>query len=122
MNKSILVWNITQDVTVKVTPNNTKVATTSIATNEYYKDQSWERQQITDFHNIVAFGKTAELFENHVTKWSKLLIEWKSKTRSWEVDDWSKRYRTEVHVEKIEFLGSNKKSDDLSVEDVNDVF
>lgn len=121
MNKSILVWNITQDVKVITTEDGKKLATTSIATNEYYKDKDWEKKQITDYHNIIAFGKTADLLENHVKKWAKVLIEWKSKTRSWEVDDGSKRYMTQVHIERLEFLSSAKK-DEITQDDANDVF
>lgn len=123
MNKSILVWNITQDVKLVQTEDGSKIATTSIATNEYYKDkESWEKKQTTEFHNIVAFGKTAELLENYVKKWAKLLVEWKSKTRSWDAEDGSKKYMTQVHVEKIEFLSSAKKDDGITDADVDDVF
>ena len=67
MNKTILAGNITQDPTIKVTQTGTKVASTSIATNEFYKDANGERQQVAEYHNLVAFGKTAELFENYIT-------------------------------------------------------
>jgi len=124
MNKSILIWNITQDVIIKTTEKGTKIAITSIATNEFYKDQSWEKKQVTDFHNIVAFWKLADLLENYVKKGQKIYIEWKSKTRSWDKDDWSKWYKTEVHVEKIEFLWGAKKDwseiEKISKDNVND--
>lgn len=121
MNKTILAGNITQDPTIKVTQTGTKVASTSIATNEFYKDANGERQQATEYHNLVAFGKTAELFENYITKWAKLLIEWKLKTRSWDAEDWSKRYKTEVHIEKLEFMWGSKK-ENITQNDVEDVF
>lgn len=121
MNKTILAGNITQDPTIKVTQTGTKVASTSIATDEFYKDANGEKQQATEYHNLVAFGKTAELFENYITKWAKLLIEGKLKTRSWEADDGSKRYKTEVHVEKVEFMWGSKK-ENITQNDVEDVF
>lgn len=112
MNKAILVWNITQDPQIKATENGVHIATTSIATNEFYKDANWEKQQQTEFHNLVAFGKTADLFENYIKKWQKILVEGKIKTRSWEADDGSKRYKTEIFVEKVEFLGWDKKPEE----------
>ena len=121
MNKTILAGNITQDPQIKMTETGTKIATTSIATNEFYKDQSWEKQQITECHNLVAFGKTADLIENHVNKGAKLLIEWKLKTRSWDAEDGSKRYKTEVHIEKIEFMWGPKK-DGITQNDAEEVF
>lgn len=121
MNKTILVGNITQDPQIKQTQTGTKVASLSMATNEFYKDANGERQQLTDYHNLVAFGKTADLIENHVSKGQKILIEWKLKTRSWDAEDGSKRYKTEVHIEKIEFMWGPKK-DEITPNDVDDVF
>lgn len=121
MNKTILAGNITQDPQIKMTETGTKIATTSIATNEFYKDQSWEKQQITEYHNLVAFGKTADLFENHIKKWQKMLIDGKLKTRSWEWDDGVKRYKTDIIVEKVEFMGGAKK-ENITTNDVEDVF
>lgn len=121
MNKTILVGNITQDPTIKATQTGTKVASLSMATDEFYKDQNGERQKLTDYHNLVAFWKTADLIENHVSKGQKILIEWKLKTRSWDAEDWSKRYKTEVHIEKLEFMWGPKK-DGITQGDVDDVF
>ena len=109
MNKAILAGNITQDPKITTTEQGTVIANTSIATNEYYKDKHGERQQITDFHNLVAFGKTAELFEKHIKKGQKLLIEGKIKTHAWEDKEGVKKYKTEIVVERVEFMGGKKE-------------
>lgn len=121
MNKAILVWNITKDPEIRMTESGKTVATSAIATNEFYKDQSGEKKQQTEFHNLTAFWKTAELFENYIKKGQKILIEGKIKTRSWEGDDGKKRYSTYIAVDKVEFLGGNKK-DELTEEDAEEVF
>lgn len=109
MNKAILVGNITMDPKITSTEQGTVIANTSMATNEYYKDKHGEKQQITDFHNLVAFGRTAELFENHIKKGQKILVEGKIKTHSWEDKEGAKRYKTEIVVDRVEFMGSGKK-------------
>ena len=122
MNKVILIGNITKDTEMRQTESGTLVASSSIATNEFYKDKQGQKQQQTEFHNLTAFGKTAELFENYIKKGQKILIEGKMKTRSWEGDDWKKRYSTYVLVDKVEFLGGNKKDDGASIDDAEEVF
>ncbi len=121
MNKAILVWNITKDPEIRMTESGKTVATSAIATNEFYKDQNGEKKQQTEFHNLTAFWKTAELFENYIKKGQKILIEGKIKTRSWEGDDGKKRYSTYIAVDKVEFLGGNKK-EELTEDDVEEVF
>lgn len=104
MNKAILIGNITQDIELKQTPSGQNVVSTSMATNENYTDKSGVKQQKADFHNIVAWGKTADLLNNYVKKWDKLYVEWRIQTRSWDHTDGIKRYKTEIIVDKIEFL------------------
>ncbi len=122
MNKVYLIWNITKEAEMRQTESGTMVASSSIATNEFYKDKQGEKQQQTEFHNLTAFGKTAELFEKYIKKGQKILIEGKMKTRSWEGDDWKKRYSTYVLVDKVEFLGGNKKDEGVSIDDVEEIF
>lgn len=97
------------DPKITATEQGTVIASTSMATNEYYKDKHGEKQQTTEFHNLVAFGKTWQLFENHIKKGQKILVEGKIKTHSWEDKDWAKRYKTEIVVDRVEFMGSGKK-------------
>lgn len=112
MNKALLIWNITKDPEVRQTESGKTVVSCSLATNEFYKDQIGERQQQTDFHNLTAFWKTAELFEKFVKKGQKIFVEGKIKTRSWEAQDGSKRYSTFVLVDKVEFLGGKKEENE----------
>lgn len=121
MNKIFLLGNITKETEIRQTENWVKIATTSIATNEFFKDKKWEKQQQTEFHNLTAFWKTADFFENYIKKWQKILVEWKMKTRSWEAQDWTKRYSSFVLVEKVKFLW-NKKSDDITSDDGDKIF
>lgn len=122
MNKVILIGNITKETEMRQTESGTLVASSSIATNEFYKDKQGQKQQQTEFHNLTAFGKTAELFENYIKKWQKILVEGKMKTRSWEAQDGSKRYSTYVLVDKVEFLWGSEKDDAATIEDVEEVF
>lgn len=107
MNKAQIIGNITQDIEMKQTPSWQNVVSTSIATNANYTDKDGVKQQRADFHNIVAWGKTAELINQYVKKWDKLYVEWRMQTRNWE-KEWVKHYRTEIIVDHIEFL--TKKS------------
>jgi len=109
MNKVILMWNITQDLELKQTQNWHNVLSFSIATNEKVKVwENWEDK--TTFHNIVAWGNKAEAINNFMSKGSKILLEWKIENRSWEAQDWTKRYRTEIILQNFEFAGSKKQS------------
>lgn len=108
-NKVILIWNITQDIDIKNTANGQGVANFWMATNESYKDKDWNRQEKTEFHNMVVWGKPAEVLAQYCGKWSKLYIEWKLQTRTWDDQDWTKRYKTEINIEKFEFLSTKPK-------------
>jgi single-strand DNA-binding protein len=84
VNKVILVGNVGKDPEVKYTPSGTPVAKFSLATNEKYKDRSDEWQERTEWHNIVAWQRLAEIVGEYVKKGAKLYIEGKLQTSSWE--------------------------------------
>ncbi len=88
---------------MKQTPNWKNVVSVGIATNENFTDSAGVKQQSVEFHNLVAWGKTAELLNNYVRKGSKIYVEWKIQTRNWE-KDWIKHYKTEINVFNMEFL------------------
>src|SRR6185437_447007 len=97
VNKVILVGNVGQDPEVKYTPSGTPVAKLSLATNERFKDRSDEWQERTEWHSIIAWQRLAEIVGEYVKKGSKLYIEGKLQTSSWEDrQGGSKRYRTEI--------------------------
>jgi single-strand DNA-binding protein len=97
INKVILVGNVGKDPEVKYTPSGTPVAKFSLATNEKYKDRSDEWQERVEWHNVVAWQRLAEIVGEYVNKGSKLYIEGKLHTSSWEdKQSGEKRHRTEI--------------------------
>ena len=108
VNKAILVGNVGQDPEVKYTPNGTPVAKFSLATNERFKDRSDEWQDRTEWHNIIAWQRLAEVVGEYIKKGTKLYIEGKLQTSSWEDrQSGSKRYRTEIVARDIVLLGTH---------------
>ena len=105
LNKAQVIGNITQDIELKQTPNGQNVTSFSIATNRSWTDSSGNRQEQTEFHNIVLWAKLAEIAGQYLTKWQKVFIEWRLQTRNWEAQDGSKRYRTEIVGENLIMLG-----------------
>lgn len=106
MNKVILTGNVGKDPEVKHLESGTTVANFSLATNESYTNRNGEKVQDTEWHNIVAWGKIAETIERYVFKGSKLLVEGKIRTSSWEGRDGNTHYKTEVLIHNFEFIGA----------------
>ena len=88
----------------KQLPNGTTVANFTVATSDDYKDKQGEWVKVTDWHNIVIFGKSAERAANQLSKGKLVYVEGKSKTRSWEVEGGGKKYITEVHSNYFRLL------------------
>lgn len=105
VNKVILVGNLGKDPEVKYTPNGVPVAKFSIATNEKFKDKSGEWQERTEWHNIVAWQRLAEIVGEYVKKGSKVYLEGKLQTSSWEdKQSGEKKYRTEIVAQELVLL------------------
>jgi single-strand DNA-binding protein len=102
LNKALLYGNLTRDPELKALPSGQQVANFSIATNRTYKDKNGAKQEQTEFHNVVAFGRTAEVIAQYVKKGRPIYIEGRIQTRSWEAEG-KKNYRTEVIVETFQF-------------------
>lgn len=102
INKVILVGNLTKDPELKALPSGIKVASFSLATNRTWKDQSGKKQESVEYHNIVAFGKPAELISQYSKKGNSLYVEGRLQTRSWDSEQ-GKKYRTEIFVENFQF-------------------
>lgn len=111
LNKAFIVGRLTRDPEVKTTPNGHNVTTFSLATNRYWTNQQGQKQDVTEFHNIVAWGKLAEISGQYLKKGSMCLIEGRLQTRSWEGQDGVKRYRTEIVAESMQ-LGPRAGSGD----------
>ena len=102
LNKVQLYGNLTRDPEVKSLPSGSTVANFSIATNRVYKDKDGAKQEQTEFHNVVAFAKQADLIGQYMRKGKAIFVEGRLQTRSWEKDG-AKQYRTEVVCEQFQF-------------------
>ncbi len=112
VNKVILVGNLGKDPEVKYTPSGVPVAKFSIATNERFKDKAGEWQDRTEWHNIVAWQRLAEIIGEYVKKGSKVYIEGKLQTSSWEdKQSGEKKYRTEIVAQELVLLGGRGEGD-----------
>lgn len=102
LNKAIIVGNVTQDPQLKTTPAGQNVCTFSVATNRIWTDQNNQRQQKTEFHNIVMWRKLAETASKYLKKGSLVLVEGRLQTRSWQDQNGIKKYRTEIVGETMQ--------------------
>ena len=113
VNKVILIGNLGKDPEVKYTPSGTPVAKFSLATNEKYKDKGGEWQERTEWHNIVAWQRLAEIIGEYVKKGSKLYIEGRLQTSSWEdKQSGEKKYRTEIVANDVVLLSGRGEGGD----------
>jgi single-strand DNA-binding protein len=109
VNKVILLGHVGKDPEIRSTPGGTTTANLSLATSERYKDRSGEWQKRTEWHNLVTYSRGAEILRDYVKKGSKLYVEGKLTTRSWDDKDSGKKlYKTEVVVLDITLLDSNE--------------
>jgi single-strand DNA-binding protein len=102
LNKVFLYGNLTRDPEMRALPSGQQVASFSIATNRTYKNKDGEKQDATEFHNVVAFGRLADLIGQYMKKGRPIFVEGRMQTRSWESNG-EKKYRTEVVVENFQF-------------------
>lgn len=112
LNKAFVIGRLTRDPEIKTTPNGHNVATFSLATNRFWKNQQGQRQEFTEYHNIVAWGKLADIAGQYLKKGGLLMIEGRLQTRNWEGQDGVKRYRTEIVAESMQMgprAGSNSE-------------
>jgi len=103
LNKALLIGNLTQDPELKSLPSGTQVTSFSIATNRVWKDKDGNKKENVDYHNIVSFGRQAELVAQYLKKGSSVMVEGRLQTRSWEGNDGAKRYRTEIVADRVQF-------------------
>lgn len=105
-NKVQLIGNLGNDPEIVNLDGGKKLAKFSIATNETYKNQKGEKITDTQWHNVVAWGKTAEIIESYVTKGKEVAIEGKLTSRSYDDKEGNKKYITEVVCNELVMLGS----------------
>jgi single-strand DNA-binding protein len=102
LNKALLYGNLTRDPEVRALPSGQQVATFGLATNRTFRNKEGQQQEQTEFHNIVAFGRTAEVMGQYLKKGRPVFVEGRIQTRSWEADG-KKNYRTEIVVDNFQF-------------------
>ena len=113
LNKAIIYGNLTRDPELKSLPSGSAVASFGVATNRTWKDKDGSKKESTEFHNCVAFGRTAEVIAQYMKKGKPIYIEGRIQTRSWEgKEDGKKQYRTEVVVETFQFGPSTRDGQD----------
>lgn len=102
LNKAMIYGNLTRDPEMKALPSGMQVCSLSIATNRVYVDRDGKKQENTDYHNVVVFGKQAETSSKWLTKGSGVYVEGRLQTRSWDKDG-QKQYRTEIVADRVQF-------------------
>ena len=104
INKVILFGNLTRDPELKALPSGMNVVNFSIATNRVYRDREGKKQEQTDFHNVVVFGRQADTVAQYLKKGRSVFVEGRMQTRSWDdKTSGEKKYRTEVVADRVQF-------------------
>lgn len=104
LNKAMIIGNLTRDPEIRTTPTGQSVASFSVATNYVWTDQSGQKRDKAEFHNVVAWRRLAEIIGQYLKKGSKVYIEGRMQTRDWVGQDGVKRYRTEIIAENMIML------------------
>ncbi|MFH1598596.1 MAG: single-stranded DNA-binding protein [Patescibacteria group bacterium] len=136
LNKAMIIGNLTRDPETRNLPSGQNVASFSVATNRRWKDgKTGEAKEAAEFHNIVAWGKLADICGQYLKKGSKVYLEGRLQTRSWDDQSGNKKYRTEIVAENMIMLdragsvpemkdspkpakGDEPKEEEISVEDI----
>lgn len=103
LNKALVIGNLTRDPEIKSLPSGIQVCTFSLATNRVWKNKEGVKQESADYHNIVVFGRQAETTAQFLRKGASALVEGRMQTRSWDAADGTKKYRTEIVADRIQF-------------------
>ncbi|MFZ4632514.1 MAG: single-stranded DNA-binding protein [Patescibacteria group bacterium] len=104
LNKAMIIGNVTRDPELRNTPSGQTVASFSVATNLVWTDQSGQQQKKTEFHNIIAWRKLADICSKYLHKGSKVFIEGRLQTTDWTGSEGVKRYKTEIVAENMIML------------------
>jgi single-strand DNA-binding protein len=105
VNKVIIVGNMGRDAEVRYTPGGAAVATLSLATTDVWNDKAGQRQEKTEWHRVVLWGKQAETLAEYLTKGRQIYVEGRLQTRQWDDKDGNKRYTTEIRSDRVVLLG-----------------
>ncbi len=108
-NQAIILGNLTRDPELRYTPNGQAVCSIGVATNRAWVDSTGEKKDQVEFHDVVVWGKLAELVSQYLAKGRKVLVVGRLQTRSWEAQDGTKRQRTEIVATDINFVDRPKE-------------
>ncbi|MDH3324893.1 MAG: single-stranded DNA-binding protein, partial [Candidatus Peregrinibacteria bacterium] len=111
LNKAQIIGNLTRDPELKTTNSGQSVCNFGVATNRRWKDSSGEMKEDAEFHNVVCWGKLAEIAAQYITKGRKVFIEGRLQTRNWEDEAGIKHYRTEIVANDLIILSPKGESD-----------
>ncbi len=103
INKAFVFGNLTRDPELRALPSGMNVVNFSVATNRTFKDRDGKKQEQTDFHNVVVFGRQADTVNQYLKKGSSVFVEGRMQTRSWDGKDGEKKYRTEIVADRVQF-------------------
>ncbi len=107
LNKVQIIWRTTSDIELKTTPSGQSVTSFSVATNRNWTDGSGIKQEQVEYHNVVLWGKLAEIAGQYLGKGRRIYVEGRLQTRNWEAQDGTKRYKTEIVGENMIMLDGN---------------
>jgi single-strand DNA-binding protein len=105
VNKVILVGNLGKDADLRFTPGGAAVSTFNMATTEVWNDKAGQKQEKTEWHRVVLWGKTAESLKDYLVKGKQVYVEGRLQTRQWDDKDGNKRYTTEIRGDRVVLLG-----------------
>lgn len=111
LNLVVVIGNLGRDCELRYTPGGVAVATLNLATTETWNDKAGKRQEKTEWHRIVLWGKTAEALAEYLTKGKQVSVTGKLQTRQWDDKDGNKRYTTEIRGDRVVLLGSGNRQD-----------
>jgi single-strand DNA-binding protein len=117
LNKVMIIGNLGRDPEMRYTPNGKPVTSFSVAVSRTYMKPEGERTEVTDWFNVVAWGRLAEICSQYLTKGSMVYVEGRLETRSWEGDNGQKHYRTEVVANDVNILDRRGRPDESSAMD-----
>ncbi|OHA60256.1 MAG: hypothetical protein A2589_03780 [Candidatus Vogelbacteria bacterium RIFOXYD1_FULL_46_19] len=103
LNRAIIIGNLTRDPEERQLPSGAAVTSFSVATNRVWKDKNGAKQEDTQYHNVVVFGIQAKNCAQYLRKGSSVLVEGRMQTRSWDAPDGTKKYRTEIIADRVQF-------------------
>ncbi|MBI4670653.1 MAG: single-stranded DNA-binding protein [Chloroflexi bacterium] len=112
LNKVMIIGNLGRDPEMRYTPSGKPVTSFSVAVSRTYMKPEGERAEVTDWFNVVAWGRLAEICSQYLTKGSMVYVEGRLETRSWEGDNGQKHYRTEVVANDVNILDRKGRPDD----------